>query len=231
MLKIPKKKLIKLSPKVFLITFKLRYDLGLFFLFPQEFYESPKYKNKLFDFDEYMRWYSLEQAKPKDTFYYMTEFQGFNLPGHIIKAWKEKVDDDVWFQHTSYSQEFYDTIPDILDQNDNDWNFYLIGVAKNSESDVLRHEICHGLFYTNASYKKEMMNLIASLEYPVYDHLIWALNDAGYGANFHDEIQAYMTAGLRDNMSKELLNPVRKQFQQVFKKYHKSRVPAPKNIA
>ena len=233
MLKIPKPKLQELSPKVFLITFKLRHDLGLFFMFPQEYYESPKYRKKLFDFDEYLRWYSLDQTKKKlrGAFTYMFDYQGFNLPGHIIKEWMEKVDNDKTFKHTKYSKLFYDTVPEILKRNNNDWNFYLIGVAKDSESDVLRHEVGHGHFYTNKKYKREMLDLIYSLEYPVYDHMIWALRDAGYGANFHDEFHAYMIAGLRTTMDKDLLNPHRKAFQKIFKKYHGKRVPAPKNIA
>ena len=57
-LKIRQPKVKKITDRVYLVTFTNRFDLTMTFMRYQEYYESPKFRNKIFSLAEFMRWYS-----------------------------------------------------------------------------------------------------------------------------------------------------------------------------
>ena len=77
-------KIKEIKPNIFLFEFKHNYDMCMHFLRYQEYYESssPKYRGKAFEIFDFMRWYSLKYGK--GAFTYVDDWDGFNIPSHII---------------------------------------------------------------------------------------------------------------------------------------------------
>ena len=70
---------------------------------------------------------------------------------------------------------------------------YIIG-ADSLDSDTFTHEVCHGLWYTNAAYKKEAKLVLSTLSQSDKDIFKTNLIEMGYTDKvIDDEIQAYLT--------------------------------------
>jgi len=79
-------------------------------------------------------------------------------------------------------------------------NFYLLGVD-DVDSELLEHEMAHGLYYTSADYKNKMDAITNSLPKEIFNGLKEIILSVGY-TDFvvNDEIQAYVSTGLHDKM-------------------------------
>ena len=75
------------SPSIFVLTFDSQYDLCMSFLRIQEFYESPVYHGRYFTLEDYMDYWSKEYGQ--GSFNYLDVWNGFNVPGSVIKKWIE----------------------------------------------------------------------------------------------------------------------------------------------
>src|ERR1019366_973309 len=76
----------EIKSNIFLVKFKLQYDLCLTFLRYQEFYESPnkRFRNHSFTIIDFMSWYS--SAFGNGIFTYPNDWNGFNFPDYIVPA-------------------------------------------------------------------------------------------------------------------------------------------------
>jgi len=54
----------------------------------EEYYESPRFKGRIFTFDEYRKWYVKNSPKGKKTgrFTYYSDWSGFNIPSYALKT-------------------------------------------------------------------------------------------------------------------------------------------------
>ena len=134
----------------------------------QENYESPKFRNKVFTMEEFIPWYM--KSRNKDTFTYFDDWAGFNVPGHVVMRF--------------YHGKFDPLRPEeqwLLEQLSNlniKGKFYLLGYAA-GDMRVKKHEIAHGMFYTNKRYKEEVLLALSPFD-TVNGPLVQYLRDYGY---------------------------------------------------
>lgn len=214
----------EVKPRIFLFEFKDRYDLCMYFMRYQEFYESPnpKFRGKSFEIFDFMKWYS--KTFGKGSFSYPNDWNGFNIPSNIIwRMWNEHLISD----KNIYDYEMYHAWKECnakLNLGDDKFvnQFYIIGVVK-GRTETLSHEIAHGFFTLYPEYRKEMTKLVKSLDPKIKETLFKGLKKLGYTSKVYiDESQAYMSTGLR-----EVFGPLdqwkdeRKPFQDFLKKFSK----------
>jgi hypothetical protein len=189
-----KYKLKKIYPGIYLCTIEHQYDLAMTFCRVQEFYESP-YKEirgqyfKLLDLmDIYVK------RRKENSFLYPEHWCGFNIPGKIIKNlyYNDK------FQIVDMNE--YDLA--VMDMNDTidektKGPYYLIA-SNGGERETIYHEVCHGLYCLDEEYKKNTNKIISKIIPTAYKKISKVLLDLGYcKAVLKDEIQAYLTTGMR----------------------------------
>jgi hypothetical protein len=103
--------------------------------------------------------------------------------------------------------------------------FYVIG-SRGSDIGTLRHEIVHGLFYTDETYRDKVLAELKKIETKPF----WkVLNKMGYcEAVLHDEINAYAIAGMGELVSRgvpaKLGARVKKRFRKLFAKHFGYRI-------
>lgn len=215
----------EVKPNIFLLEFKEEYDMTMFFLRYQEYYESPspKFRGKTWKILDFMRYYSF--AFGKGAFTYPIDWSGFNIPDYVISNVRERgIPDPNDYDKVMWS--VYQSCKKRAKGN----KFYIIGVVKGN--DALEHEIAHGLFYLNPEYKKEMVKLVKQMDPELRKVMDAYLLKVGYTPQvFVDETQANMaTTGdftyyserhtfPADSIPK--LNQARLAFEEVFKRYTK----------
>jgi hypothetical protein len=216
-------KIEEVLPRIFLFEFQSNYDMCMYFLRYQEYYEcaSPKFRGKEFRIFDFMKWYSLKYGG--GVFTYPDDWDGFNIPSHII--W------DVWNQHLIPDKNPYDY--EMLKA----WNqcnysinkevlpiqkFYIIGAVKNSGA--LNHEISHALFYLYPEYKKEMTKLTRALQPEIKKEVYSVLKRLGYTPKVYvDELVAYFATGLTKSfLDRNKWTAERKHYSKFYKEFVKN---------
>lgn len=200
---------------VFLVTFKSAYDVAMTFCRVQEFYESPKFKNKFVKTEEYTRHYSLNH---KNIFTYTNDWRGFNLPGPVIQKVYSTLLTTEYDTLTGWDHLMFGIVNKIIQKHKSE-NYYLIGTSKEKgDASVVKHEVAHGLYTTNADYKNKVNKAIKDMPPFVRNRMYKALGKMGYHKSvWKDELNAYISTGLADEMNtfavrthikpfKELLN-------------------------
>ena len=69
---------------IYHVSFPNQYLLAATFLRFQEHYESPKFRGRIFDWEEFMDWY----AEQKGKFSYLQDWSGFNLPSPVFEPFR-----------------------------------------------------------------------------------------------------------------------------------------------
>ena len=190
--------LSKVRPHIYLLSFDSPYDLAMHFWRVQEFYESPEFKGQHFDLVTYMEWYAKEgPGKEAGAFTYPKDWRGFNVPSEALAALlcgPGKIPDE-----NKYDELMKRVFMDIHHQ-ENHHRFYLLG-AKTGDDKTLEHEIAHGMFYVDPGYREEALKLVRRLPAILLAELKNCLADMGYDQSvFEDEINAYMSTGLCEEM-------------------------------
>ena len=202
--------LIELRKNIFLMKFKNNYDLSMTFLRYQEFYENAnhKFRGKSFTILDFMDWY--RKNSELNAFTYTIDWAGFNIPGSIIMDVREAGIKDP----NQYDKIMGDVYSVCCSEP-----FYLIGTV--GGSDVLDHEMAHGYFYTDLSYRREMKRLVSSLPSKLKKQLHKVLTKMGYAKQVHDdEIQAYFATGFSETFKNIDVGNVNEPFQALFKSYY-----------
>jgi len=212
--------LTEVAEKIYLLTFKDAYQVGMHFWRYQEHYECPslKFRGKYRTLLDYMSWYATTQSDCC-AFTYPSDWQGYNIPGNVLAKYDFSLIPD-FNQYDEYMLNIIDQL-----RQDHGKDFYLIG-AQEGMLGVVKHEIAHGLFYTNKAYRKEMKHCLDALSSSKYEFLKNSLISRGYTTKvIDDEIQAYCSTGL-GFLSTELENGriayknMVKPFKKVYKKYY-----------
>lgn len=188
------------------------------FLRYQEFYEgySKDIRGSRFTIDEYIKWY-MDHYKNKDLFTYSYDWCGFNIPSESIGECLSQISDEN--EYDVIMSKIYNA---CLMENNNS-KYYLLGVDS-LDSDLLDHELSHGMYYTDPEYKESMDQITESLPMESYASLRKIISEMGYGDNvINDEIQAYMSTGLVEKMSNipnldEFLPTYRETFEHFLQK-------------
>lgn len=218
-----KGKIVQLKPRVYAAVIPNRYERGMLFCRYQEFYESPhrKIKGKIISFEEMMNVYV--KLNKLDSFNYPAEWAGYNLPSQVL--WKA-VDEF----HYSYKGNGYDELMkniafycenDVLNKTGERKPWYLI-CAESSESSLMKHELAHGLYYTNKEYYNSCQLLINNMRKIDYESIKKKLIKMQYCPDkkiIDDEIQAYLSTGLYPSMKTKAIEAARKPFIKNLKKF------------
>jgi hypothetical protein len=212
----------EIKPNIYCVLVDDNYDRAMLFCRYQEFYESPykKFRNKYFTWMEYMRFY--KDVWKKKTFTYPEDWSGYNIPSNILQ-----IAHHIFCGETEYDNIMNDIywycVSDIQKKNEGkDVDWYLIG-ASSKDLRTLDHEIAHGLYFTNRNYKKDTNKLIKEIKPTHYDKLKKKLIKMGYVSDkkiINDEIQAFMSTGLYNDLDIKELKKYESKFIKNFKKYN-----------
>jgi fructose-1-phosphate kinase PfkB-like protein len=103
-----------------------------------------------------------------------------------------------------------------------DW--YLIG-ASSKDLKTMDHEIAHGLYFTNKTYKLRMDTLFNGIPNKVKEKIFKKLIKMGYVDDkkiLIDESQAFLSTGLYNGLDTKEIKKYEKDFIKVFKEFKKS---------
>lgn len=211
----------EILPRIYHLSFESGYDLAMHFVRVQEFYESPKFFQKIFTLVDFMEWYAKE--KGKGAFTYPTDWSGFNVPSKALLS--------VYGPLTEIPDpNRYDELMRLLVQqmyrDAEGRDFYLIGTSKagyqgdGDEAGVLSHEIAHGLFYTDREYEKGARRLLSKMDGETRQQIRQVLLGMGYHTStVDDEIHAYCSTGpcreLESLLTDEVCTPFVEHFERV----------------
>jgi len=222
-------KLYKVADRIWAVVIKDDYLRCWTFLRCQEFYEStsPNFKNSRFTWQDYMNWYkSSEGPRGKsDIFTYANDWSGFNLPSSIIEDCMSSIADP-----NKYDDIMMSIITTIKENESGD--FYLLGISEidNVENQLLDHELAHGMWFTDTSYKKEMINLLDKIDSKSISSIKQLILEIGYCESvILDEAQAYLSTGIYDEWMVDDIPNWTDKFKEVFSRYkEKHLLPNPK---
>lgn len=172
-----------------------RYEVAATMLRPQEFYESPEFKDRFIVLEKYMDWYAEQQGN----FTYYSDWSGFNIPDNVLRQFFE-----VHWEYLSIKEHrLYLALAPWLERKD---PFYVIATSKEGLErkgpSLLDHEMSHAFFYTLPEYKALMQGYIAEFSEGYRGAVYTKLGEMGYHPSvFEDECHAYHAA---DSFSKQI---------------------------
>jgi len=199
----------KLTDRIHLLIFNTQRDISSTFLRFQEHYESPKFRGKIFSLEEFKRWYVQNSPKGIKTgeFTYYTDWNGFNIPSYVLKPFYSGKFNPLSEQEKKFLEIFKDE-PEP---------FYVIGIHRETKklNLFLKHEIAHGLFYTDKDYRGEVLAILS--QFDVKPIKIELRSKAGYHEQvLEDEVHAYIIASgkrLKTSIQKKLSLKLRKIYK------------------
>lgn len=170
----------EIKPRTFKVNFETREELLKTFIRFQEYYESPEFKDKVFTVDEYAKWYVKEYKK--ETFSYYSDWSGCNVPSYVFDIFRNGKMNPLSEREVS-----------LLNQLPDDGKkYYVIGTFSGGRADVIQHELCHGLFYSNEEYKSKVLGLLSEYDNGEVESYI---SNLGYHNDvLLDEVHAYISA-------------------------------------
>ena len=177
-------KLRKLN-HIYVLESATQYELAITFMRLQEFYEStfPEIRGNYFTFEQYMDRYAEEFGD----FSYTSNWDGFNVPGHIVIQFFKTFTD-----LSDHEKELKSFIEPALLNGRKKTAFYVIGVHQQNK-DALNHEIAHAMYYISLDYPSTMNTIINGMNRRLYNQMKKVLLKMGYCDNvIQDEIQAYL---------------------------------------
>lgn len=177
-------KLKVLTPNIYAVEADTTQELAKLFLRFQENYESPQFRNKIFSLPEFKTWYKESRNSTKFTYY--DDWSGFNVPSSVIRKFQEGKFDPL-SQREKWLLKEITKVRCCSNEP-----FYVLGYKKGSRS-TLKHEMAHAKFFTNYSYRADVLEAVYSLDPPIRIDLHAHLEDMGYHeAVVTDEIHAYV---------------------------------------
>ena len=209
--------LTELAGEIYSVKYPTRRSLASTFLRFQEFYESPKFRRKIFTLAEYKKWYIANSPGGKKTgkFTYYQDWGGFNIPSYVLKPFYQDKFDPLSSKEKKFLELF----------KDKKGKFYIIGTFGKVSEKLLRHEIAHGLFYTNSAYKNGVLKILRNVDKKIMLKINNYLSSSG---GYHpdvwvDETHAHLLSNLGElektgvNVSK--LKEVNKNLNSLLDKY------------
>ena len=215
----------RLKPNIFGIAIADNYDRAMLFCRYQEFYESPikEIRGKAFTLEHFMRTYA--KWKGVGFFSYPNDWGGYNIPSDVLIKASEN-----FYLSTDYHSPYDTIMMDIIDyckRESNNEPFYLIGVdsfkaVANAKYNVMRHELSHGLYYTNEKYRNKCDELVSNINKEDYEFIKKELIKIGYVNDkkiLYDETQAFLSTGLYGGLINKRVKKYTKKFQDNLKSF------------
>jgi hypothetical protein len=181
----------------------------------QEFWDSPKFRNvEGFTLEEYMDWYVKNEVN--EEFDYLTYTIGMNLPSSVFFPFFEGRFDPL----SESEKRALDKVHKVVSENPQ----CSVVASFDGNLKILRHEIAHGLFYTNPDYRTDVREILKTIHSQDRKSINQFLVRGHYHhATWLDETHAYVMFDLGhlrfdDVKTKRLQRPSR-SFKQNFKHY------------
>ena len=215
--------LFEMYPGIFALVIKNDKLRARVFMRYQEFYESDSdsFRGKGFKWNDFVKFY--KKKTKKDYFSYHEDWAGYNIPCNSIESCAALIPDLNFYDLIMFS------VVDTIRKKVGSENFYLIGIDQSNGEDpsLIFHEMAHGLWFANPSYKKEMSTIINEMNPSVKEKIFDKIKEAGYGDNvYEDELQAYLSTGVDGSMRRiKDIKPEIFKFTQAFEKYSKKIKP------
>ena len=215
--------LFEMYPGIFALVIKNDKLRARVFMRYQEFYESDSdsFRGKGFKWNDFVKFY--KKKTKKDYFSYHEDWAGYNIPCNSIESCAALIPDLNFYDLIMFS------VVDTIRKKVGSENFYLIGIDQSNGEDpsLIFHEMAHGLWFANPSYKKEMSTIINEMNPSVKEKIFDKIKEAGYGDNvYEDELQAYLSTGVDGSMRRiKDIKPEIFKFNQAFEKYSKKIKP------
>lgn len=177
----------------------------------QEHYESPNktFSERPFTLGEFRDWYRERYGK----WSYYNDWSGTNVPAHIFKAFQLGRFDPL----SKEEQNLLNKLPKSGD-------YYVIGTSGTKQDMwAINHEIAHGLFYINKTYRDTSTKLIKKYSRQLAK-LFKKLGEIGYSKSVYiDEAQAYISTDDGWLKSNDIQIPVKLSdaLRALFNKYTK----------
>lgn len=199
----------KITQQIIQVICEDQLALTSLFLRFQEHYESPKFRGKIFTLGQFRDWYARENGG----FTYHTDWNGFNIPSYVLEPFIKGLFDPL----TDEERQFLDLFKDRTDK------YYIIGTHEDA-SGTLDHEVCHGLYYINSEYQKEVDQVLFEMGDLLIPLKQWLLK-SGYAVEvLEDECHAYVSADwkwLKEKHSIEIPEEYHKQLRAIKEKHFK----------
>ena len=210
----------EVEPNIYAVIIPDNYHRPMLFCRVQEYYESPnpKFRGKNFSIWDFIEWYSRQK---RDAFTYAFDWGGFNIPLNVAESCYSKLLKKGEF--TPYDKEMNYIVKTIRGMVGNG-KAYIIGAA-DMEGWTFKHEVCHGLYYTNKEYKQSVDEITETIEWQDYLKFENNLLKMGYtAAVIPDEIQAYLNFGhdwpaFSKGISKKLCKSLHKKYQTIYNNF------------
>jgi len=200
MLDIKKK---KITDKIFLLEFENQFEIASTLLRFQEYYESPKFKGKVFALEEFKEWYSSVKG---EEFSYYTDWNAFNFPSFILKPFYEGKFDPL----TEGEKQILESFKDEKEE------FYVIAIYKEYRM-ALKHEISHALMYANENYKKGVMEILS--KYDTQEIKAELKSKEGYHEDvLDDEVHAWILES-GDKLKSKIPDGIKEELEENYGKF------------
>jgi hypothetical protein len=227
----------KVRPHIWHVEMDCCFELGMTFIRATEFYESanPEFRGELgWTLHDQMKWYSTAEKSGRTgkygAFTYLSDWGGYNVPGRCFEELYPR-DLGYYVEHivdwNDYDDRMFSFLREIRKEEPGD-SYYLIGTMKDDEKGTFGHELAHGYFATDRSYRAVMQRILGS---SYHEHAACILQkeilELGYCEDvLLDEAQAYCATGfpaafshlIHNDGVKELIAAV----GQVFAKWEKN---------
>ncbi len=211
-------------------NFASQWDMSMTIIRMQEYYESPKFRGKVFSLEEYMDWYVKESewGEKGKHFDYTSATGGFNIPGASLCEFYELFCDEIGVDpkgigltvsHRPREEWFFAQLEKKKIDLCGGTPFYIIGTYGEGK-DALEHEIRHGIFHLLPKYRKEVLAAIS--KYGLKKFRNFLMKTGYHRAVVEDEMHAYALTGWIDGIAptKEM-ESLKRDLKVVEKKYMK----------
>jgi hypothetical protein len=207
-------KIEEIEPNIFIVYMRNTDVLGTTFMRFQEHYESPysDIKGKIFTREYFKKIYM--ERRQADKFTYLQDWAGYNLPSYVLKPFISGKFNPL----LECEQQLVDYFKDKKGK------FYVIGAA-HSDRATIKHEVSHGLWYTNNAYKLAQQKVIKTLSKKARATINKYLLGYGYCEDvLEDETCSFLLTNstwfIEDcDISKKVVDRVTDQIKENFKKF------------
>lgn len=200
-------KVVEIVKGLFHLKFPNQYLMNSTLVRMQEYYESPKFKGKIFTLEEFMDWYVDHDVFKR--FDYFTEVRGMNFPFCVLDKFYNGS-----FECISNKEK---KVLNFFRKWNTKGKYYIISTFGGRSE--LKHELAHGLYYLVTEYKKEVLDVLRGLEIPSLRRFLKENNYSRYV--YKDEAHAYMIEGVTSIYKEDFTSKDLKRFKKTSSKLRK----------
>lgn len=204
-------KLTRIQPDIFHIE-AAPYPLAMMFWRATEFKESPKFAGTVRPLTEYMEWYA--GAYGEGVFTYPEDWHGFNIELQDLRDVDAKIPDlnhhDVAMRRVREQIEAQCVATGKVS---------IIGTRPGDDA-TFQHEMAHAFYAVRPEYKARARELITEIAPTQYVKIKRAIEKLGYhGDAVDDELQAYASTGLDEDLVGKISKKTCQKFEAHFKQW------------